>query len=112
MTDLTQPGREMGRTQAASPMRKIELRGSGERQVVTVDGQPTTMRFEMRSDDSITFPAVWLDGKRVYAVEVWREDGLLFAVPPQSDDVDHAFDQHEQLRSGPGPATDPARDDD
>lgn len=52
----------------------------------------------MSSEPDITFPAVWLDGRRVYAVEVWREDGLVLAVPPQSDEVDRAFDEHERLR--------------
>ncbi len=103
----------MGRADAASPMRRIEIHGSGEvdQAVVTVDGEPTTMRFEMSSDESITFPAVWLDGARVYAVEVWRDDGLVLAVPPQSDDVDEAFAQHERIRSGEPPAKEPARDD-
>ena len=81
-------------------MRRIEIRGRGPRQVVTVNNEPTTHRFEMSSEESITFPAVWLDGKRVYAVEVWSEDGLLLTVPPQSDDVDRAFAEHERLRSG------------
>lgn len=81
-------------------MRRVEIRGDGTDEVVTVDGQPTRMRFEMSSHAGITFPAVWLDGERVYAVEVWREDGLVLAVPPQSDDVDRAFDEHERLRAG------------
>jgi len=82
-------------------MRRIEIHGRDDvdRAVVTIDGQPTTARFEMSSDPGITFPAVWLDGQRVYAVEVWREDGLVLAVPPQSDDVDEAFTAHEQLRA-------------
>lgn len=99
MSQPTSPtNRDMGRHQAASPMRRIEIRGQGGEQVVTVDGHPTAMRFEMSSDPAITFPAVWLDGERVYAVEVWREDGLLLAVPPRSDDVDRAFEEHEQVR--------------
>ncbi len=94
-------------------MRRIEIRGgeSLDQAVVTVDGEPTTMRFEMSSEPGITFPAVWLDGARVYAVEVWQADGLLLAVPPQSDDVDAAFAQHEQLRTGRSPGNEPARDD-
>lgn len=93
-------------------MRRIEIRGDDGPRVVTVDGEPTGMRFEMSSEDNITFPAVWLDGKRVYAVEVWGEEGLLLSVPPQSDDVDRAFDQHEQLRAGRDrPPARPARDD-
>jgi hypothetical protein len=100
MSELTPPVPEMGRHEAASSMRRIELRGGGGDQVVTVDGAPTGMSFEMRSDPGITFPAVWLDGQRVYAVEVWSEEGLVLSVPPQSEDVDWAFDEHERVRSG------------
>jgi len=101
MNQTPPAGPEMGRGEAASPMRRIEIHGGGdgEHVVVTVDGQPTTMRFEMSSDPGITFPAVWLDGQRVYGVEVWREDGMVLAVPPRSDDVDEAFAAHEQLRA-------------
>lgn len=98
MDEPSPPARPMGRDEAASPMRKIEVRGGGESSVVTVNGEPTDMRFEMSSDEAITFPAVWLDGNRVYAVEVWSEEGLVLAVPPESEEVNAAFDQHEQLR--------------
>ena len=62
-------------------------------------GEHAGTRFEMASENDVTFPAVWLDDQRVYDVEVWRDGELVATVPPRSDDVDAAFAEHERRRS-------------
>jgi hypothetical protein len=47
----------------------------------------------------VTFPAVWLDGERIYDVEVRRSGAVVATVPPRSPDVDASFDEHERRRS-------------
>jgi hypothetical protein len=39
---------------------------------------------------------VWLAEARVYDVEVWQDGELVATVPPRSDEVDAAFDEHER----------------
>jgi hypothetical protein len=47
-----------------------------------VDGQDSTADFQLRSQDDVTFPAVWLDGQRVYDVEVRSDGAVVATVPP------------------------------
>jgi hypothetical protein len=61
-------------------------------------GDHSCTDFALASEDDVTFPAVWMDGERVYDVEVWRDGELIATVPPRSDDVDAAFDEHESRR--------------
>jgi hypothetical protein len=49
-------------------------------------GDNSDADFVLASEDDVTFPAVWLEGERIYDVEIWR-------------DVDAAFDEHESRRS-------------
>jgi hypothetical protein len=62
-------------------------------------GDNSGAAFALASEDDVTFPAVWLDGERVYDVEIWRDGELIATVPPRSDEVDAAFDEHESRRS-------------
>jgi hypothetical protein len=62
-------------------------------------GDNSDADFVLASEDDVTFPAVWLEGERIYDVEIWRDDELIATVPPRSDDVDAAFDEHESRRS-------------
>jgi len=64
-----------------------------------VDGQDSTADLQLRSEDDVTFPAVWLDGQRIYDVEVRRGGAVVATVPPRSPDVDASFDEHERRRS-------------
>ena len=79
-------------------MRRIEIHDEDGRQF-SVDGVKSEQELKLSSRDDVTFPGVWLDGERVYDVEVWQGDQLLLAVPPRSDDVDQSFDEHERQRS-------------
>ena len=52
--------------------------------------------LRVASEDDVVFPGVWLGETRVYDVEVWQDGELVATVPPQSDEVDAAFDEHER----------------
>jgi hypothetical protein len=67
--------------------------------VVQVDGQDATADLRLRSEDDVTFPAVWLDGERIYDVEVRRNGAVVATVPPRSPDVDASFEEHERRRA-------------
>ena len=77
-------------------MRRMDVSSDGR---VSVDGTDTDERFELASEDDVTFPGVWLGGERQYDIEVWRDGALAAAVPPRSDDVDASFQEHERRRS-------------
>ena len=66
---------------------------------VTVDGTASSAELQVASEEDVTFPGVWLDGERVYDVEVWRAGSLVATVPPRSDDVDASFAEHERRRT-------------
>lgn len=78
-------------------MRRIDVTRSDAGLELAGDSSGTD--FALASEDDVTFPAVWLDGERVYDVEIWRDGELIATVPPRSDDVDAAFDEHESRRS-------------
>jgi len=76
-------------------MKRIDVSSDGG---VSVDGTESSGRFELASEDDVTFPGVWLDGERQYDVEVWRDGSLVAAVPPASDEVNASFEEHERRR--------------
>jgi hypothetical protein len=83
-------------------MRRIDVRrheDHGGKQLgkgVVLTGDTDEGELRMASEDDVTFPAVWVAEKRVYDVEVWQDGELVATVPPQSDEVDAAFDEHER----------------
>ncbi len=83
-------------------MQRFDTTGDPEEpQLRAIDGQQVTGRqVALASAEDVTFPAVWLDGDRVYDVEVWHDGSLVATVPPQSEEVDASFAEHERRRAG------------
>ena len=80
-------------------VRRREDREHGRKQLgkgVVLTGSTDDGELRVASEDDVTFPAVWLDDVRVYDVEVWQDGELVATVPPQSPEVDAAFDEHER----------------
>jgi hypothetical protein len=65
--------------------------------LLTIDGElldnPPTLVTEEYLDTLI--PGVWLDGERIYDVEVWMNGRPRIRVPARSPEVDRCFEEHE-----------------
>ena len=85
-------------------MRRIDVRRRDDRELggkqlgkgVVLVGSTDEGELRVSSEDDVVFPGVWLADARVYDVEVWQDGELVATVPPQSDEVDAAFDEHER----------------
>ena len=85
-------------------MRRIDVRRREDREQsgkqrgkgVVLTGSTDDGELRVASEDDVVFPGVWLAETRVYDVEVWQDGELVATVPPQSDEVDAAFDEHER----------------
>jgi len=85
-------------------MRRIDVRRRDDREDggkqlgkgVVLTGTTDDGELRVASEDDVTFPGVWLAEARLYDVEVWQDGELVATVPPRSDEVDAAFDEHER----------------
>jgi hypothetical protein len=78
-------------------MTRIDITSSGA--LVAVDGADADGELQIASEQDVTFPGVWKDGQRIYDVEVWRDGEVIVTVPPQSEEVDASFAEHERRRA-------------